>query len=317
MDFLDKFNRQKLQRITLYIIAALTLLALVLLLIIIIASVEGDSVLLPDDLDKEVSQKIENLDYTEQKIEENVLDRGSLVLVNDSHPYSAPSDLSVTKFYEYRNNNGHNPETNYLYSIGDINKFAFETAAIEYAHKMLVALRDETENDLIQVAGSYGKEESEKTTDIHAGYTMALNVAHAAESDLSAESNAVLNDWLRSNAHKYGFVVRYPADKADITGVSDYDYAFRYVGIPHATYMFENNLCLEEYIKFIKEEHDSPNKPLVISANNTYYIAYFTKCDAGDSIKVPEEIAYPDGSTVKPVISGTNDGGVIVIFEIK
>ncbi|MDR0904756.1 MAG: M15 family metallopeptidase [Oscillospiraceae bacterium] len=54
--------------------------------------------------------------------------------------------------------------------------------------------------------------------------------------------------WLAENAWKYGFILRYPPDKIDITGISYEPWHFRYVGTEAAKYMFENGLCLEEYV---------------------------------------------------------------------
>lgn len=54
--------------------------------------------------------------------------------------------------------------------------------------------------------------------------------------------------WLAANAHRFGFVLRYPKDKTDITGIIYEPWHFRYVGLEHAKYMYENNLCLEEYV---------------------------------------------------------------------
>jgi D-alanyl-D-alanine carboxypeptidase len=49
------------------------------------------------------------------------------------------------------------------------------------------------------------------------------------------------------NAHRYGFILRYPADKVDFTGISYEPWHYRYVGVGVATYCYSNNLCLEEY----------------------------------------------------------------------
>lgn len=54
--------------------------------------------------------------------------------------------------------------------------------------------------------------------------------------------------WLAENAHKYGFIIRYPADKEEITRIEYEPWHIRYVGVFHATYMYVNNVCLEEYI---------------------------------------------------------------------
>lgn len=54
--------------------------------------------------------------------------------------------------------------------------------------------------------------------------------------------------WLKDNAHIYGFILRYPKDKTDITGYKYEPWHFRYVGVEHATNIYENNLTLEEYL---------------------------------------------------------------------
>lgn len=58
-------------------------------------------------------------------------------------------------------------------------------------------------------------------------------------------------DWLADNAHKYGFINRYPADKTDITGISNEPWHYRYVGVDAATEIHKKDLCLEEYIETI------------------------------------------------------------------
>lgn len=59
--------------------------------------------------------------------------------------------------------------------------------------------------------------------------------------------------WLAENAHKFGFILRYPADKVDVTGISYEPWHFRFVGRYHATKMYELGLCLEEYIEYINK----------------------------------------------------------------
>lgn len=59
--------------------------------------------------------------------------------------------------------------------------------------------------------------------------------------------------WLMENAENYGFVLRYPREKKDITKVDCEPWHWRYVGKEHAKKMNELNMCLEEYIKYLKE----------------------------------------------------------------
>ena len=62
-----------------------------------------------------------------------------------------------------------------------------------------------------------------------------------------AQSKLDGNKWLRKNAYKYGFVLRYPKKKEDITLIKYESWHFRYVGKEAAKFMTENNLTLEEF----------------------------------------------------------------------
>lgn len=54
--------------------------------------------------------------------------------------------------------------------------------------------------------------------------------------------------WLYNNCSKYGFILRYPKGKEQITGYDYEPWHFRYVGVDIAKYIMENNLTLEEYL---------------------------------------------------------------------
>lgn len=54
--------------------------------------------------------------------------------------------------------------------------------------------------------------------------------------------------WLQENSYKYGFIFRYPGDKTDLTGTAEEVWHYRYVGVEAATEMYEQGLCLEEYL---------------------------------------------------------------------
>ena len=59
--------------------------------------------------------------------------------------------------------------------------------------------------------------------------------------------------WLKNNAENYGFVLRYPKDKEDITKIAYESWHWRYVGVEHAKKMNELNMCLEEYIEYLSK----------------------------------------------------------------
>lgn len=53
--------------------------------------------------------------------------------------------------------------------------------------------------------------------------------------------------WLEEHCAEYGFILRYPPDKSELTGIIWEPWHFRYVGKEAAVYIMENGLCLEEY----------------------------------------------------------------------
>ena len=55
--------------------------------------------------------------------------------------------------------------------------------------------------------------------------------------------------WLENNSYMFGFILRYPNNKEDITGFQYEPWHFRYVGLELALYLRESNLTLEEYYK--------------------------------------------------------------------
>ena len=68
------------------------------------------------------------------------------------------------------------------------------------------------------------------------------------------EGTAVCS-WLQENAWKYGFVLRYPKDKVDITGYIHESWHYRFVGLEIASVMYQTGMCYEEYLEyFVKGE---------------------------------------------------------------
>ncbi len=74
-----------------------------------------------------------------------------------------------------------------------------------------------------------------------------MDSADTAMSAADAEHIPLLQ-WLRAHCAEYGFILRYPKDKQEITGWYE-PWHFRYVGKEAAQYIMENGLCLEEFIE--------------------------------------------------------------------
>lgn len=75
-----------------------------------------------------------------------------------------------------------------------------------------------------------------------------LGIAVDINADGIHSSGNEVYGWLKKNAYRFGFICRYPPDKTVLTGVSNEPWHYRYVGIGAATEMYEQNLCLEEYL---------------------------------------------------------------------
>ncbi len=69
-----------------------------------------------------------------------------------------------------------------------------------------------------------------------------------AQQNYSTFKNSPLCAWLKDNAYKYGFILRYTADKSSITGIIDEPWHYRYVGKNHAKAIYNSGKCLEEYV---------------------------------------------------------------------
>ena len=133
-----------------------------------------------------------------------------------------------------------------------------------------------------------------------------LNEAAASHSPYTPDGNYA---WLTEHAADYGFIVRYPAGKEDKTGMDAMTWHFRYVGAPHAKYMYDNDLCLEEYLEEIKK-HTVSTDHLETTVNGVNYeMFYVASADTGTTTEIKYPMT-PDGST--PIISGDNNGGFIV-----
>lgn len=113
-------------------------------------------------------------------------------------------------------------------------------------------------------------------------------------------------EWINQNCQYYGFIIRYPEDKESITGISYEPWHFRYVGVPHAIYMKQHNLCLEEYIELLHTH--SLDNPLKITYEDKEWFVYSVAA-YGDTvdIPVPKENEY--------TISGDNCGNFIVCYS--
>lgn len=148
-------------------------------------------------------------------------------------------------------------------------------------------MRDAAQKDNIKIWISSGYRSPEKQEDlfnqeIQAYYSEGLDyiaavnkaeksVARAGYSEhntgLALDLNGVREDfdttaeskWLQAHAQDYGFVLRYPKDKKELTKIKYEPWHYRYVGVENAKEMKRLGMCLEEYIRYIKENESADN----------------------------------------------------------
>ncbi len=86
-----------------------------------------------------------------------------------------------------------------------------------------------------------------RTSEHHTGLALDIVTPTYQVLDFGFEETKAF-EWLYSHCTDYGFILRYPKDKTDITGIVYEPWHYRYVGVEAAKYIHANGLCLEEYL---------------------------------------------------------------------
>lgn len=252
--------------------------------------------------------------------------RGDLILVNSDHEYAfpeTPTDMSVydNKSISYKVND--KTVTMSMITIDAFNRLMDDFYAETGCRDVMVVSGFRTEEFQRQLyadrVASEGVEAAAKyvalpgQSEHHTGLAMDLSVYTD-----SGESYAVRTyekcRWLVDNFEKYGFILRYPEEKANITGISYESWHYRYVGAPHSLIMKEFGWVLEEYIEYLRSLGEnrailwdgefSREGTLEDSADLTA-VYYVPAAAEGNAV-----ITLPEGREY--TVSGDNVGGFIV-----
>ena len=79
---------------------------------------------------------------------------------------------------------------------------------------------------------------------------LAVDIVDIANQNLdSSQEDTAVQQWLMEHSWEYGFILRYPNDKSDITGIIYEPWHYRYVGKDAAAEIYQQGLCLEEYLE--------------------------------------------------------------------
>lgn len=184
-----------------------------------------------------------------------------LVLVNGEHEYTKQPS-SLVSVYDYKNK---------AYLVKDTN-VQLKKQAVLALNDMMADFQKETGLSNINVISGYrsveaqnklyrnallshGKRYTDKYvqkpgfSEHHSGYAVDFSIYDKTTGETEDFTCQREYRWISENAWRYGFILRYPEDKADITGISYEPWHFRYVGKKAAKYITAHSLCLEEYIE--------------------------------------------------------------------
>ncbi|MBQ6468797.1 MAG: M15 family metallopeptidase [Lachnospiraceae bacterium] len=239
--------------------------------------------------------------------EKGQMHRGNLILVNAEYPYDfdANANLDIASIREVNIVKCAMASedfelcgsimTSLAVMIEDCNEaIGYEDTGISSAYRSYEyqqKVYDET-------AKQYGKEYADKYVAVpgysehHTGLALDMGI-YRFDGYVGTFSESNNAKWIDNNCQLYGFVRRYKEDKVSITGISNEAWHFRYVGVPHATYMNEHNLCLEEYIDYLKTR--TIDMPLVVACNNGSYRIWYTQ---DEYIREPENPFEVSGNNV-------------------
>jgi D-alanyl-D-alanine carboxypeptidase len=232
--------------------------------------------------------------------------QGNLLLINSKYPVRQESVKS-----DIVNLSIHN-ESVMGYGLLDKNIYLSKEIAQKFSEMVNDAEKEGVNHFLIDSGYRTFSEQKRLYEEMGPSYALPAGYSeHNSGLSLDVGSSLTKMDrapegaWLKENAWKYGFILRYPKDKTDVTGIQYEPWHIRYVGFPHSAIMKEKNFALEEYINFLKEQ-----KSITTTIDNQVYKIFYYPISKDTTIPVPANGQYE--------ISGNNmDGVIVTVFSGK
>ncbi len=238
--------------------------------------------------------------YTEITMSPAAIYSGTLVLVNDSYPsHLSKDDLQLAQVAYFSGK----PD---CYSVSYPAYTLLNETALTHFNAMMEMYYSTKGNKEVMFNDGYLDAGSDKSTpESTCGLSIQLHLQKAS-GGFTYISNTEPYSWIYNNMANYGYILRYPAEKEAETGKKGTDSVIRYVGTPHANYITENNLCLEEYLQKLKNEYSYGKAMLQYETNGKRYSIYYVPASLTNDTTVP----VPINGTYE--ISGNNTDGFIV-----
>ncbi|QOS76792.1 M15 family metallopeptidase [Paenibacillus sp. JNUCC31] len=233
----------------------------------------------------------------------NEVHKGNLLLVNSEYPVHADGiRTDIVNLAE---------QQELVRGYGLLDQNIMLSRYVAQAFQKMIEAAGEEEVRYFIISSGYRDFKKQEQLYEEKGSDYALPAGHSEHnlglsmdigSTLAAMSEAPEGAWLEKNAWKYGFVLRYPKDKVDITGIQYEPWHFRYVGLPHSAIMYHNNLVLEQYLELLQQK-----KSISAEVEGEHYLVRYYEASKDKTINIPEHGQYE--------ISGDNMKGVIVTVE--
>lgn len=178
----------------------------------------------------------------------NISDFMNATILSSDYRVYNPSDLlTVLDDHSYIGNY----EPNNLIMISSVKRVKYATYITADTNKALEKMNNayskDINNSLIVYNGYLSSSINSSYTyrEFQLGTSVDLSLYQYNYNNFDETSTV---DWLEENAYKYGFILRYPKNKASYTGESYNAHIYRYVGKETAKTIHDENLSLEEYI---------------------------------------------------------------------
>ncbi len=259
------------------------------------------------------------------------VNRGSLILVNYEYEYVFPEDEShLVTVFSSKSENCQVAYNNYMLD-GDVmkrfNALVDELKSVTSDSSLLINSTYRTLESQQQIwddyLAAYGEEYTEKyvanpgNSEHHTGLCLDLTVRKPDGTYVVMENYEHLETFA-SLSLKHGFIQRYTDNKFNFTKINTEPWHYRYVGVPHAYVMRKQNLCLEEYIEYLKD-YTYDGEILTVGESgqvevcdmttmpeSSYVIYYVPAAKKGDTaVPVPKNAAEFS-------VSGNNVDGFVV-----
>lgn len=260
--------------------------------------------------------------FTTVSMPSEAIHSGDLILVNADHSYTQTGQEDLVDINELLNDAG----------ITCFSAFEDGYTILRQVYQPMTAMISDYYNiyqdDTLTIYGSYRSHdfqqylydsdlaetgEKESTRVAKPGSSehecgLAFDLSETVNYDYTGEGDQA---WLGENCYHYGLILRYTEEKQPVTKIQPEPWHFRYVGNAHAFYMTKNNLCLEEYIDLLRNNHAYSGEHLIITdeGGSEYEVYWYAADGASETteVPVPSNLAYD--------ISGNNVDGFIVTIH--